>query len=300
MSLTEAVFFVIGLIYSLKLILELSNIIFGLTKTGSGFTYQKGAWAIVTAGAGGLGLGFSEELARKGMNIVIISRDSKNINKIAQKLKENFNVEVLGITQDIEDFPKDPIKTLQNIIEKVKNLDAQILVNNVGVGYVKDFLSSEKVLHVTLALNLFPIVFLSRGFLDLIKGKNKAGIINVSSISAVSPLQRFAIYASTKAFGLIFSQILSAEFSKTINSNGCNVQMLCIQPGMIDTPSTQYIKKKTMILSKNECAIDAINLLGKRTYSSAHWKYALIYIVMNFLVIFAPFIGLKLSENYKH
>lgn len=69
---------------------------------------------------------------------------------------------------------------------------------------------------------------------------------------------------------------------------------------MIDTPSTQYIEKKTMILSKNECAIDAINLLGKRTYSSAHWKYALIYIVMNFLVIFAPFIGLKLSENYKH
>lgn len=234
------------------------------------------------------------------MNIVIIDKNSIEINKTAQRLKEIFNVEVIGINQDIEDFPKNPLKALQEIMEKTKNLDVQILVNNVGVGHVKDFLSSQKCLQCTMALNLFPIIFLSKGFSELVKTKDNAGIINVSSVAGVGPVQRFAVYAATKAFGMIFSQVLSAEFPRSKFSNNSNIKVFCIQPGMIDTPGTQYIKQKTLIISKNDCAREAVSLLGKRTYSNGHWKHDLIYIVMNFVVIFVQVIGRKLGEAYEH
>lgn len=40
-----------------------------------------GGWAVITGGSDGIGLGFGEELAKLGFNIVVISRNKQKIEQ---------------------------------------------------------------------------------------------------------------------------------------------------------------------------------------------------------------------------
>lgn len=298
--LWEYMLFVVGFCYLTKISLELLNIILGISEYGNNFAFQQGTWAIITACTDGFGLGFAEELAKKGLNIVQIGRNPSKLNKSAQLLKDKYQVQVMNIEYDFINCPKDPISFYNHVSSQIKDLDIGVLVNNVGVGHVKEFLySEENILHM-LALNIFPIVFLTKALLKKIHLRDQTGIINVSSISAVNPLQNLSVYSSCKAFDLIFSLGLSIDMSIQNKYTGCNIQVLCIQPSLIESPATQYIKEKPMILTKNACAKKTIDLLGKRTYSSGHWKHAVMYVVMNFCSVLVPICGKQFSKPYEY
>ena len=58
-------FFAIGLTFLLRGFLELLNISFSLFCVNSKLPIKPGSWAVITACTDGLGLGLSEELAKK-------------------------------------------------------------------------------------------------------------------------------------------------------------------------------------------------------------------------------------------
>ncbi|OMJ73544.1 hypothetical protein SteCoe_27736 [Stentor coeruleus] len=298
--LCECILFIVGFCYLARISLELLNIILGIFEWGNDYTFQPDTWAIITACTDGFGLGFAEELAKKGFNIVQIGRNPSKLNKSAQSLKDKYNIQVVNIEYDFYNCPKDPILFYNKVSSQIKDLDIGVLVNNVGVGHVKEFLYSEKnILHM-LALNIFPIVFMTKAFLEKTYLRKQTGIINVSSISAVCPLQNLSVYSSCKAFDLIFSLVFSLDMNIQNKCTGSNVEVLCIQPSLIESPATQYIKEKPMILTKNACAKKTIDLLGKRVYSSGHWKHAVMYVVMNFCSVLVPICGKKFSKPYEY
>lgn len=75
------------------------------------------------------GKGYARELARRGMNIVLVSRSLEKLQVVMKEIKEEFSVEVKTITAD---FSRTDVYT--HIDENLSGLDIGVLINNVGMG----------------------------------------------------------------------------------------------------------------------------------------------------------------------
>ena len=61
-----------------------------LIKKEEDFVKRYGKWAVVTGCTQGIGRSYVDELAKRGMNIVLISRNKERLEKVADHLKVNY------------------------------------------------------------------------------------------------------------------------------------------------------------------------------------------------------------------
>jgi 17beta-estradiol 17-dehydrogenase / very-long-chain 3-oxoacyl-CoA reductase len=59
-----------------------------------------GSWAVVTGCTDGIGKAYAENLAKKGLNIVLISRTLEKLQEQAKSIKEKYKVETKVISAD--------------------------------------------------------------------------------------------------------------------------------------------------------------------------------------------------------
>lgn len=90
-----------------------------------------GKWAVVTGCTDGIGKAYAEQLAKRGFNIVLISRTLDKLKQQALELENNYNVLTKVIAADFTE----PDVIYPEIGAQLEDLDIGILVNNVGVGY---------------------------------------------------------------------------------------------------------------------------------------------------------------------
>ncbi|KZS14391.1 Estradiol 17-beta-dehydrogenase 12 [Daphnia magna] len=85
---------VIGLLFCLYLLWSIVSALFNLLYTcylgnalGRSINVKKlGSWAVVTGATDGIGRAYAEELARKGLNIVLISRSLFKLQNVAREI----------------------------------------------------------------------------------------------------------------------------------------------------------------------------------------------------------------------
>ncbi|XP_078009130.1 17-beta-hydroxysteroid dehydrogenase type 3 isoform X4 [Phascolarctos cinereus] len=122
------------------------------------FFRSMGEWAVITGAGDGIGKAYSYELAKRGLNIVMISRTLEKLQEVAKEIEadrvdqkpESYNILFTRNTLEAErqtqskeqatgshvkiiqaDFTKDDI--YENIKENLQGLEIGILVNNVGM-----------------------------------------------------------------------------------------------------------------------------------------------------------------------
>merc|ERR1712241_510455 len=102
-----------GLYYTSKFTLKTVGSIWSAIKTFGlpliwprNFKEEYGLWAVVTGCSKGIGLCYAKELAKKGMNLVLIARKAELLNKIASEIHTQYGVKVEVI---IADFGKGAI-----------------------------------------------------------------------------------------------------------------------------------------------------------------------------------------------
>ena len=88
---------------------------------------------VITGCSKGIGLRFAHELAKKGMNLVLIARKAELLNKIAHEIQTHYGIQVEVI---IIDFGLGK-SIFKNIEEGLEGKDIGILINNVGGAYEK-------------------------------------------------------------------------------------------------------------------------------------------------------------------
>ncbi|RXM96696.1 Testosterone 17-beta-dehydrogenase 3 [Acipenser ruthenus] len=120
---------IVALVYVLKFI-KLVKILFPKTwcPLSRSFFSSLGEWAVITGGTDGIGRAYAFELAKRGMNIVLISRTLEKLNKVAKEIEDDTGRSVKVIASD---FTREDI--YENIEDNLKGLDVGILVNNVGM-----------------------------------------------------------------------------------------------------------------------------------------------------------------------
>jgi len=62
------------------------------------------AWAVVTGGSDGIGLGLCRNLAKLGFNICIVSRNLQKINERLELIKKDNKVKTLAIQADFSNM----------------------------------------------------------------------------------------------------------------------------------------------------------------------------------------------------
>ena len=191
--------------------------------------------ALITGATSGLGASFARNFARLGYNLIITGRRKKEIQKVADELKREYNIDIETI---IVDFTiESEFKQLLQRISETDKID--ILVNNAGFGYVDsffedDYKNQEKMIqvHINAILNLTHLVVPK-----MLKNKN-GYIINVSSAAAFLASPHHELYCSTKAFINTYSE----SIAMTLRNKNIKVQSLC--PGLTRTDFHQKLNWK--------------------------------------------------------
>ncbi|XP_062995820.1 very-long-chain 3-oxoacyl-CoA reductase-B-like [Elgaria multicarinata webbii] len=215
-----------------------------------------GPWAVVTGATAGIGKIYAHELAKRGLNVVLISRSLEKLMKVAAEIEQLHGRCTRVIQADFTSGSEiyEPIQTA------LQGLEIGILVNNVGMAERKQgrFLSFPNVdKHVTnlVNCNLLSAVKMTQIVLPQMLARKKGIVINMSSSAGRRPLPLNGIYSPTKAALDFFSQALDVEYG----SKGIIVQS--VLPMFVATDLMSMLNQRYMITSE-AFVHQALNTVG--------------------------------------
>lgn len=182
--------------------------------------------ALITGASCGIGREIARELARRGCDLVLCSRNAAALQAVADELAGTVNCTV--VAQDLGS--RDGVK---NLYHKTKDLGINILVNNAGFGTFGPFAETDLETELDLIdLNVSAVHALTKLFLlDFKKRGDRCFILNVSSMAGFFAGPLFASYYASKNYVTRLTEALAVEL-KHARSNVL-VSLLC--PGPVHT-----------------------------------------------------------------
>ncbi|XP_034098762.2 hydroxysteroid dehydrogenase-like protein 1 [Drosophila albomicans] len=194
-----------------------------------------GSWAAVTGSSDGIGKEYAKELARNGINVVLIARNEEKLKTVAKEISLESKVETKII---VADFTKGA-SVYEHIERELTDVPVSILVNNVGMGLPGGLLKCTKEqTQQIIDTNVVAVSELSRYFFYRMRAdKIKGAIVNVSSGTELQPLPYGALYAASKAYNRSFTIALRCEAAPF----GIHVQLL--SPNFVVTKINNYSKR---------------------------------------------------------
>ncbi|NXA07839.1 HSDL1 protein, partial [Sapayoa aenigma] len=233
---------------------------------------QYGKWAVVTGSTDGIGKAYAEELAKRGVNIILISRNKEKLEAVSRSISETYKVETDFI---VADFSKghEPYPAIK---EALKDREVGILVNNVGTlhAYPEYFTNlPEDILWDMIHINIASANMMTHIVLPGMVKKKKGAIVNVSSAVCCHPTPLLTAYGASKSYLDYFSRALHYEYA----SKGIFVQSLTpfvIATKLVPFKSTTS-ERSFPFVSPGTYASHAISTLGLSTRTTGYWLHAL-------------------------
>lgn len=185
-------------------------------------------WALITGGSSGMGLEYARQLAAKGYDLLIVSNQQEELDRVAEQLSQTYSVQVVSRFQDlsVDTAAEELFAFCQN-----ENLRIDILINNAGMFFFEELsLDNEAKALKMLQLHVYTPTRLCMLFGEEMKRRNQGYILNVSSMAAKLPCPGITIYSATKAYLKSFSKSLYYE----MRPYGVGVTVVC--PAAIATP----------------------------------------------------------------
>ncbi len=180
---------------------------------------------IITGGSEGVGAIVARLFAEAGANLMLVARNKKNLEAIAEELRDKTKVEIFPLDVSDAESCVDVFKKSKFEFGRV-----DILVNNAGYharGMVEEVEAAE--LARIVDVNLRAPITLSRLALPYLRESGEGVIINVGSLAGLTPIPGAATYSSTKAGLRAFTLALAEEL------RGSGIKIGLVSPGPIDT-----------------------------------------------------------------
>ena len=184
-------------------------------------------FAVVTGASRGIGAEYARALAVRGFDLLLVSRDSTQLEQMAAELGQQYPVSVTWEAIDLAE-PEAAHKLYATARQRRDTVD--LLVNNAGFGLYGKFVDMPMArLQEMLRLHVNTVIESIRLFLPDMLQKGRGAIINVASLVGLFPLPYLAQYAATKALLVSFSEALAEE----VRHSGVRIQACC--PGSTET-----------------------------------------------------------------
>ena len=184
-------------------------------------------WALITGGSSGMGLEYARQLAEIGCNLLLVSNQKEELEKVAQDLK-TAEIQVIPHYQDLA--TETAAEELFNYCQ-AENLQIDILINNAGMFFFEELTSKNEAKALTMMrLHMFTPTRLCILFGEAMKQRGYGYLINMSSMAAKLPCPGITVYSATKAYLKSFGKSLYFE----MRPYGVSVTTVC--PAAIATP----------------------------------------------------------------
>ena len=222
---------------------------------------DKNEWAIILGGSSGLGLATAKKLAKHGMNICVVHRNSraqiqeieKHFNEIREENSAFISFNIDALNSEKRESVLSEIKERLGLKGKVKTL-----VHSIAKGNLKPMVSENEILSLTkgvlqnddfqitinaMAISLydwFQAIFDKKLFAD------DARIISFTSEGNTKPWKNYAAVSAAKVTLEAISRNIALEFAPS------GIRANCIQAGVTNTaslnmiPDSESIKNHTL------------------------------------------------------
>ncbi|CAN6170203.1 unnamed protein product [Urochloa humidicola] len=208
-----------------------------------------GAWAVVTGPTSGIGRSMALELARRGLNVVLVGRDPAKLRNIsdtiAAEAAHGGGVQTKTVVFDLSLVSTaEGDEAMRRLREAVEGLEVGVLVNNAGVAkpcaaYLHEF-DVEAWMRMV-KVNLWALTEVAAVVMPGMVARGRGAVVNIGSGSteAIPSFPLYTIYAATKRFVAQLSRSLYVEYK----SKGIDVQ--CQAPLFVDTKMASRVAKAT-------------------------------------------------------
>ncbi len=231
-------------------------------------------WALVTGGSSGIGLGFSEALAKRGFDVVLVARSEAKLREAAREIESRHGVNTRTVVQDLAE----PCAA-RKVMDAVADLDIGVLVNNAGTGWIGRFELAPAGSHSQLvALHCTAPVELTALILPRMRKAGRGAVIFVSSAGGYVPLPYYAVYSGTKAFLATWGEALAAELQ------GSGIDVLVVAPGDTKTNFQAVAgEMSTRWMTVDAVVSESLKGLGRKTVVVPGWGDKLSLLLTRFL-----------------
>lgn len=178
--------------------------------------------ALITGASSGIGKDIAKELAKRGYDLIVCSRNEEELIKLSKEVNTEVKIIVCDLSKEEE---------VISLYEKTKDENVDILVNNAGFGKVGALLDYPLSTDIQMIdTNIKAPHILMKLFAALFVRRRSGIILNVASSAAFMPAGPYmATYYGTKSYLLSLSKALEKE------TRGSGVQISVLCPGPVKT-----------------------------------------------------------------
>lgn len=151
-------------------------------------------WATITGSSNGIGAALADIFARNGYSIILHGRNENDLSFMYGKVT-SYGADALIVNGEI----KDP-KTLQTLIEKSREKNVELFVNNVGYrcpGVSLEELTDEQI-NGMFEVNCTIPIKLTKDIYKYLTQKGRGCIMYMNSIRGLEPKGQRTIYAASR------------------------------------------------------------------------------------------------------
>ncbi|XP_015783851.1 uncharacterized protein LOC107370618 [Tetranychus urticae] len=178
--------------------------------------------ALITGSSDGIGKAAAVLFSSLGAKVAIVGRDQTKLDQVASECeaKSPHNYKPVVIKADFT-RDEDVVRTFEETISAYKHLD--ILVNNAGLGGTKDIRDPDYIHDYDRVqqVNVRSVVRLTELSIPHLV-KSKGLIVNVSSVVAVKPSEKFWYYSMSKAALDMFTKTMALKLAPHVRVNSVN------------------------------------------------------------------------------
>ncbi len=173
---------------------------------------------LVTGASRGIGRAIALRFAREGWSVIAVARKQKELDALASEIGQACRT----IALDVADAAA--------VAAKLEGVEADVLVNNAGVGLLKPFveLTAEE-WHRMLDVNVNSLFHVTRAVLPGMFARRSGHVCTIGSIGGRSVFAGGSCYGATKAFVTSWAENLMIE----VRDHGVKVSV--VMPGAVAT-----------------------------------------------------------------
>jgi short-subunit dehydrogenase len=170
----------------------------------------RGARALLTGAAGGLGRYIGRALAIEGTNLAVSDLPGSELEEVADELR-GLGVQAQAVPADLTESAQRE-RVVLGATEAIGPLD--VLVNNAGLEFGGSFSHcTGDELDAIVAVNLTAVMDLTRLVLPGMLERRRGHIVNLASLAGKIPSMYLAPYAATKHGVVGFTHSMRAEYA---------------------------------------------------------------------------------------
>ena len=204
---------------------------------------NKNEWALILGGSSGLGLATAIKLAKHGMNICVVHRNSRSqINQIEKDFEEITKYSIAFINYNADAFNSEKrFELIENLKNELEGGRIKMLVHSVAKGNLKPMISEKREnlktddFQLTIqAMGISLYDWVSAVFEAKLFSKD-ARVVSFTSEGNTKAWRNYAAVSAAKATLEAITRNIALEFARF------GIKANCIQAGVTDTASLRMI-----------------------------------------------------------